>query len=402
MKKLTSILLFLFSVSDIFSGNHNNALDGFRIEGVFNFKYKDYGDRSNTDSARNFVSKGLIQNDSGEYVKAIFYFTKAIEYDPTLPAAYLSRAFAKYQLMDYKGALNDYAKVRKLKLTWEESYELYYYQGITLLALKNLQEAMADFNYAIRLRPDQADAYYNRSIIKGRIGDYQGEVEDINKVLTLRPEDDNAYNSRGIAKSMLGDWNGAIVDYTKSIALNKTNANAYYNRAIILFESKKYLDALNDFNKSISLAPDAESYNRRANVKCRLKDFKGAFDDYSEAIKSDTNNYVALINRGYLKFDLKDYKSAIEDYDHALKIKPDYALAYYNRGQAKGKLGDLEGEINDYTKAIEYQPDYESAYTERGIAKYEIGDRAGGCQDLNQAVKLGSDQAYNQLKEYCK
>jgi tetratricopeptide (TPR) repeat protein len=201
---------------------------------------------------------------------------------------------------------------------------------------------------------------------------------------------------------MMGDWNGAVTDYAKSISLDKASPNPYFNRGIILYEMGKYLESLNDFNQVITLSPDAESFNRRANVKCRLKDFKGAFEDYNSAIESDTNNYVSYLNRGSLKFELKDYKSAIEDYNKVLTIKPDYALAYYNRGQAKGMLGDLAGEIEDYTMAIEFKPDYENAYIERGLAKYEKGDRSGGCNDLNQAVKLGSDQAYNQLKVYCK
>jgi tetratricopeptide (TPR) repeat protein len=400
MKRFTYILPFFFIISELFSGNR--ILIDLKEKIISLQDNRITWNQTNNDSALKYVSEGLIKSDSGEFVSAIAYFTKAIQFDPALPSAYLSRAYAKYRMMDYKGALSDYALAEKLKLSWEESYELHYYKGITLVALRNLREAMSDFNYAIRLKPDQADAYYNRSILKGRIGDYPGEVEDINKVISLKPDDDNAYNSRGIAKSMMGDWNGAVMDYAKSIEINKENSNAYFNRSIILYEMSKYLEALNDLNRVITLNPDAEAYNRRANVKCRLKDYKGAFEDYNMAISIDTNNYVALLNRGYLKSELKDYKSAIEDFNKALKIKPDYALAYYNRGQAKGKLGDLQGEIDDYSMAIEYKPDYENAYIERGMAKYETGDRAGGCLDLNQAVKLGSDQAYNRLKEYCK
>jgi tetratricopeptide (TPR) repeat protein len=399
MKRVYYIILLLFISSDAFSLELKNIY--CKKEKVLIDAFAFLPD-SNNDSALAMITIGLHLHDSGEYAMAISYYTKALQFDPSIASAYINRAHAKYQLMDYQGALNDYAQAQKLKLTWEESYELYYFRGLTLVALRNLRQAMSDFNYSIRLNPDQPDAYYNRSILKGRIGDYQGELEDLNKAAQLKPEDDNIYNSRGITKSMIGDITGAVQDYAKSIELNKLNPDPYFNRGIILYDMGKYLEALNDFNKVIELKPDAEAYNRRANAKCRLKDYKGAFEDYNAAINFDSTNYVAFINRGYLKYDLKDYKSAIDDYDKALKIKPDYAMAYYNRGQAKGKLGDLNGEIEDYTQAIEYKPDYPNAYIERGMARYEKGDRTGGCFDLSQAVKLGSDQAYNHLKEYCR
>jgi tetratricopeptide (TPR) repeat protein len=146
MKSVVSILLVLFSFLNFFSG-HSRSVEKY-------LSYDACPDNTEKDSALAEVQKGLIQVDSGEYVKAIFHFSKAIEYDPTLASAYLNRALIKYKMMDYKGALNDYAKAQKLKLTWEESYELHYYKGITLVALKDLRNAMNDLNYAIRLRPD--------------------------------------------------------------------------------------------------------------------------------------------------------------------------------------------------------------------------------------------------------
>ena len=43
---------------------------------------------------------------------------------------------------------------------------------------------------------------------------------------------------------------------------------------------------------------------------------------------------MALYNRGISRGQLKDYKGAIEDFNEALKIKPDFADAIYNRGLA--------------------------------------------------------------------
>jgi tetratricopeptide (TPR) repeat protein len=210
------------------------------------------------------------------------------------------------------------------------------------------------------------------------------------------------YNSRGIVKSIMGDYTGAMDDYNQALKINDANGNAYFNRALILYEQKQYLPALKDFDMAIQIKPDAEIYNRRANAKCRLNDLRGAFDDYSSAIKMDSAYCVAYLNRGLLKYALKDYKSAIDDYNVCIKLQPDYSLAYYNRGLAKNKLDDWQGEIIDYTSAIEFKPDFEAAYNKRGLAKYEIGDKKGGCQDISRAVELGSDMAYGDLVQYCK
>jgi tetratricopeptide (TPR) repeat protein len=354
------------------------------------------------DSALAQFKYGTSKMEAGAYGEAIMHFNKALEFEPAYPAALISRGNAKKQLLDYKSAVDDYNTVLKYKLNWEESYEVHFNKGLALAALENLRGAMADFNYTLKLNPEHADAYYNRSIIRGRFGDYPGELADINKAISLKPNDPEAHNSRGIARSMLGDYDGAIEDFTTAITLNDTNSSAYFNRALVLYEMKKYHASENDFSKALELKKDAETYNRRANAKCRLGDNKGAFADYEMALKTDTAYYIAYLNRGMLHMDLKDYKAAVGDFTAALKIKPDYSIAYYNRGLAKGKLNDFKGEIEDYSFAIEYKPDYENAYTDRGLARYVSGDKAGGCKDLNYAVRLGSDRAYNSLIEYCK
>ncbi len=346
--------------------------------------------------------EGLLKSKAGHFNLAIVCFTKAIQLDSSLAIAFLNRADAKKQLMDYQSALSDYNHAIKMKLTWEESYEAYYNRGLTLSLLSHLKEALSSFSYAIKLNPEYADAYFNRSIAKGMIGDYPGELEDINKSLSYNPNDPLAYNSRGIVESLLGHFDDAINDFTQSIKLDKNNSSAYFNRALIYYDKKEYLNALNDFNMALYILPDAEILNRRANVKCRLNDTRGAYEDYNAALKLQPGYYIAYLNRGCLNLDMKYYPAAIEDFTNAIRLKPDFALAYYQRGLARCKIGDHTKEIEDYSFAIEFKPDYQNAYAERGMAKYQTGDRTGGCTDLNRAVKLGSDVAYMNLIEYCK
>ena len=53
----------------------------------------------------------------------------------------------------------------------------------------------------------------------------------------------------------------------------------------------------------------------------------------------------------------KDYSGAVEDFSMAIKLDPTFKQAYENRGVAKFYLQDYNGAILNYTRAIEIDPD---------------------------------------------
>jgi tetratricopeptide (TPR) repeat protein len=81
-----------------------------------------------------------------------------------------------------------------------------------------------DYNKAIELNPDFADAYNNRGIAKYDLGDYRGAIQDYNKAIELNPDFADAYYNRGIAKYDLGDKNGSCLDWSKAGELGDETA----------------------------------------------------------------------------------------------------------------------------------------------------------------------------------
>lgn len=94
-------------------------------------------------------------------------------------------------------------------------------RGIVRMQAKDLTAAIADFDTAIRARPETAEAYVNKGIALIHLG---GRDRDAVELLTLglaknptRPE--VAYYVRGIANEQLGATREAFEDYSRAASL---------------------------------------------------------------------------------------------------------------------------------------------------------------------------------------
>ncbi|MGK7949257.1 MAG: tetratricopeptide repeat protein, partial [Xenococcaceae cyanobacterium] len=99
----------------------------------------------------------------------------------------------------------------------------YYYQG-------NYQQAISDYDRAIEIDPQLADAYNNRGNAHSYQGNYQQAISDYDRAIEIDPQLAQAYYNRGIAHSYQGNYQQAISDYNKAIEINPQYADAYNNR----------------------------------------------------------------------------------------------------------------------------------------------------------------------------
>jgi tetratricopeptide (TPR) repeat protein len=79
---------------------------------------------------------------------------------------------------------------------------------------------------------------------------------------------------------------------------------------------------------------------------------------------------------GFSKYKRGNYKGAIEDYDQAIRLNPNYILAYNFRSAAHAATDNFEAAIQDCNAAIELKPNGPSAYSNLGdiyfaIAQYD-------------------------------
>ena len=98
--------------------------------------------------------------------------------------------------------------------------------GASNLGADKTEEALADYNRAIKIDPKKAAGYLGRANTLNIMGYYEKAIVDYNITIEMTPKIANAYVNRASAYSHLGEIEKAIADYEKGLALDPKIDNA--------------------------------------------------------------------------------------------------------------------------------------------------------------------------------
>ena len=96
-------------------------------------------------------------------------------------------------------------------------------RGNTYLDRGDFDRALADFNAAIRLMPNDRLPYNNRGLVYYHKGDFKRAIADFSAAIKLDPTLIDAYIGRGLTHERLGRSADAIADYRRALLLDPTN-----------------------------------------------------------------------------------------------------------------------------------------------------------------------------------
>lgn len=193
--------------------------------------------------------------------KQIELYTKLINLDPNLAAAYFNRGYVYDEIGEYGKALDDINKSIGLNSNDADAYCI---RGIIYKHLGDDHSALKNYNKAIELDSKHVDAYCNRGYIYDDIGEYEKALYDLNMAIELDPNHATSFNNRATVFLHKHKIEQAMADIQKAIELEE-NADQYDTRGCIYWEKKEYESAIRDFTKAIELNPkEKEFYENRA------------------------------------------------------------------------------------------------------------------------------------------
>ncbi|GGG96435.1 hypothetical protein GCM10007422_07820 [Pedobacter zeae] len=220
-EKLTSLSVFLTDIYDFIFGDPVQEDDHWILKGTakalpyteedlifwiidlyckayeFDCKLSGYGTLSDSSDLNyldvgaktpvDFYEEGLGEINKRNFGKAIIYFSIAIKSVSEMKEAWQARGYCKEMLYSYRAGRSDY-------------------------------------DQALEIDSDYADALLSRATNKDDVGEYEGALKDYNRVIEIEPDNGLAYYNRGNTKFNLGDKVGACMDWGKAKLLGDTDA----------------------------------------------------------------------------------------------------------------------------------------------------------------------------------
>lgn len=270
------------------------------------------------------VAEGKKLLETEQFDQAEAAFAEALKADSEDPEAYWGRASARMKLVRYEEAIADLDKSISLSeakdLPAEQSGKYFLDRGLSHYALAHFEEAKPDFQKAIDLNHEKAEAYSYLGVCLGNQQKPVEAVTELNKSIKLDPNQHFARANRGYYNSLLGDNRTAIADFNEAIRIQPDDKTSFLNRGYTYIGMNDYEKAKGDFQKALEIDPE----------------FLGA-----------------IIYMGIALTNTNQPAEALEWLNKAIEKQPDNPTLFYYRGVALINLSRIEEGCADLRHSVE-------------------------------------------------
>ncbi len=136
-----------------------------------------------------------------------------------------------------------------------------------------------------------------------------------------------------------------------------------------------------------------EDYNQAGIEALNSKDYDGAIEYFTEALRIDNSNADTYNNLAWSKYLAGQCQGGLGDINKGLAIKKD-PYAYHTRGAIELCLGRCREALNDFESAFNMSTTKDAyLYGDRGKAKACLGNYTDAIVDFNAALKIEPNNA---------
>lgn len=283
----------------------------------------------------------------------------------------------------------------------QNPFEAHFRLGQYFLARGDTGRAVSEFEDAVRLAPENADAQYNFAVASRQWGDVDVAERALRKAIELRREFPEAHFVLGL---LLGDRVGfehlGLSEFQTAIAQRPGYAEAHFNIGIVHWKADDGERALAAFRRAIELNPESAEYRARlGQALVRLDRLPEAIEELKSAVESDPESFDAhyQLGRALLRQGV-DREAARRHIEIATAIKEEGASSSGGQSQRSyrdGMLALQQGRVKDaiglLTSALDGAENESAVRSALGIANQRNGDLAKAAAEFRRVIEANPE-----------
>ncbi|HLP11066.1 MAG TPA: tetratricopeptide repeat protein [Flavobacteriales bacterium] len=229
--------------------------------------------------------KQFTTNDS-VFTASINCLNKAIQLDPMWAVSYGQKGFTFIIFQQFDSAVAAYTECILRETDSANLFRALNDRGAARIFTHDIHGALADYEVAKKIKPDDLGIYLNLSTLYSNEKDYKNAEKTVMEGLKKHPGNPDLKNNYG--------W--------------------------ILLNNQKYKEAITVFNEALRFHPgDNSLLSNRGFCYTKLGEFEKAFKDLNESVQADPHNSYVYKNLAVYYFAKKDTAKACENLDLAKK-----------------------------------------------------------------------------------
>ncbi len=238
----------------------------------------------------------------------------------------------------------------------EDDYSRFYIARINL-EQRNLNEAQAAIEEAIRINPDFTELWVYAGFIALDKSDYRSAKYYFTEAAYRNADMTQIYYLLGATSEMEGNLKNAYFLYKKTTSINPTSLPGLSALANLCERLGRKQEAFRTFEKIIKLdSTDATALNYVGYTYAeRGESLDYALELIERALTIEPNNGYFIDSRGWVYYQKGDFESALIDLKRACEIVED-AVILEHLGDVYVKLERIEEAIATYKKVITIAP----------------------------------------------
>jgi protein O-mannosyl-transferase len=225
--------------------------------------------------------------------------------------------------------------------------------GNALAAQGRFDEAVDQFQRALRIDPNDPDAVYNLGNAWARQGNFEAAGKQLQQALQINSNNAMAAYDLGNVRARQGRFNEAMDQFQRALKIDPGLAKAHYNLGSLLTQQGKLDEAIAHFRQVMRLAPEdgrppyhlGQIFSRQGKLDEAIRHYRLALRIDPASVKARYYLAVSLAEQG-------DFQGAGKEFQESLRIEPNLAEAHHGLARALSAQGKKEEAVRHYQEAV--------------------------------------------------